>query len=106
MIIERSTVSEVRGCLRSTRPRRVDDLLHRSVRLREVLPDAVENHDGVVDRVADDRQQRGDHRQVHLELEPADAREREAADRDQHVVHDAEHGREPVAELRSAAARR
>ena len=61
----------------------------------EVLPDPIEDHDGVVERVADDREHGREHGEVELEPEHG-----EEAEGDEHVVH--ERGdrpeREPVLE--------
>ena len=82
--------------------RQVEQLveLHALV-LAQVLADAVRHHHGVVDRVAEDGQQRRHDRQVELELQ-----QREDADRQQHVVRSAPRSRRPRTAIRSGTRRR
>ena len=68
------------------RQRLVDRRVHAPHRRRlahqlEILAHAVEHHDRVVDRVADDREHRGQHRQVE-----GDLRGREEAEDDDRIV--------------------
>ena len=64
----------------------------------QVLADAVEDDDGVVDGEADEREQGGDDRQVDLELEDG-----EEAERDEHVVEDGDDGGSAVSPLEAEA---
>ena len=62
--------------------RHVEDLIRRTAAdLTEVFTDTVRYHDAVVQRVADNRHQRGDDSQVNLDME-----QREDAHRNDHVV--------------------
>ncbi len=61
---------------------------------RQVLADTVENHNGVVHRVADQRQDRRDHRQRNLLV-----RQAERADRDQRVMEHRHHSRDTIDQL-------
>ena len=64
----------------------------------EKLADAVEHDDRVVDRVADDRQERGDHDERHLA-----AAQREQAERDERVVREGDQAAEAEAEAEAEA---
>ncbi len=84
-----------------SRQRLVDALVHdlaqrRATHELQVLADAVENNDGVVHRVTDQRQDRGDHRQSDLLV-----RQREKADGDQRVVEDSDHSSRSIDELKA-----
>ena len=98
-----STVPEVEnGAAEGLIDAVVDHLFGQIGILAADFADAVEDHDRVVDRVADDRQQRGHDRQADLEIidqQKAEERrqvfaERQEPDRDQHVVDQGQHGRD------------
>ena len=55
----------------------------------EVFADAVENDDGIVDGITDDREERCDKRRIDLPL-----RQREDAEHDEDVMDECEHGRD------------
>ena len=76
--IERNTVDAVKiDRDRVWFTERFDEIGQRQARARQVLADAVEDDDRVVDREADDREEGGDDREVDLELVPAQTRDAE-----------------------------